>query len=114
MAGEIHETEPEDVTDNIPPAKDAPDHIRCKWWRENIMHMSRSKLSELTGFSQSSIADIEAGVNRSTKAPIDEAVMQRYRLACAAVALNVQFDWLSLSIIPTVPVEIKMIGHVTP
>jgi len=103
------------MSDNqIYPERNDPEHERCKWWRENIMHMSRSKLSELTGFSQSSIADIEAGVNRSTKAPIDEAVMQRYRLACAAVALNVQFDWLSLSVIPTVPVEIKMIGHVTP
>lgn len=114
MADNIHDTGPEAVTDNIPPATDAADHIRCKWWRENIMHMSRPKLAELTGFSASSIADIETGMNRSTKAPIDPAVMQRYRLACAAVALGVQFDWLSLSVIPTVPVEIKMIGHVTP
>lgn len=114
MADEIHETELEVVTDNTPPARDAPDHIRCKWWRENIMKLSRPKLAELTGFSQSTIADIEAGVNRTTKATIDPSVMQRYRLACAAVALGAQFDWLSLSVVPTVPVEIRMIGHVTP
>jgi len=96
------------------PARDAPENERCQWWRENIMHMSRPELAERVGMSVSTITDIERGYYRGNKAVIDPAVMQRYRLACAAVALNVQFDWLSLSVIPTVPVEIRMIGHVTP
>lgn len=96
------------------PARDAPENERCQWWRENIMKLSRPDLAERVGMSVSTITDIERGYYRGNKAPIDAAVMQRYRLACAAVALGAQFDWLSLSVIPSVPVEIKMIGHVTP
>lgn len=75
------------------------------------MKMSRAELAEAIGFSASSITDIETGHNRATKAPIDPAVIKRYRLACAAVALGVDFDWLSMSIIPDVPVEIRFFGR---
>jgi hypothetical protein len=98
-------TEPEPAPS---PSPDAPEHIRCKWWRENVVNLSRPRLAELTGFSISTIADIEAGHNRSTKAPVDAAVMQRYRMTCAAVTLGVEFDWLSLRLIPDAPVEIRM------
>lgn len=90
-----------------PPA-DAPEHVKAEWWRKNVARLSRPELAQLTGFSVSRIADIEAGVTRSTGAPIDQGAMNRYRMACAAVALGVEFDWLTLSLIPDMPVEIRM------
>ena len=90
------------------PPKDAPEHVRCRWWRENIARLSRPELADMIGVSASRIADIEAGQTRSTKAPIDDATMRRYRMACAAVTLGVDFDWLTISLIPDVPVEIRL------
>lgn len=92
----------------IPPAADAPEHVKARWWRESVANMSRSEVAELTGFSVSRIADMESGQNRSTHAPIDEATMRRYRMACAAVSLGVEFDWIDMKLIPDVPVEIRM------
>lgn len=78
-----------------------PEHIRCKRWREEVVRLSRPELADLTGFSASSIADIEAGVNRTTGKPIDAAVMKRYRMACAAAAIGARFDWNMVRIVPT-------------
>lgn len=80
---------------------DEPEHIRCKRWREEIVRLSRPDLADLTGFSPSTIADIEAGFNRSTKKPVDAAVMKRYRMACAAAALGADFDWNMVRVVPT-------------
>lgn len=96
--------------DNLPPypPESAPEHVKAKYWREHIVRLSRPKLAEMIGMSVSTIADIEAGHNRSTKAVIDTAVMQRYRMCCAAVMAGIEFDWLSMSLIPDVPVQIRM------
>lgn len=94
--------------DDIPPAPDAPEHVRARWWRIHSVKMTRAEVAELTGVSASRIADIEAGENRSTKQPIDDATMKRYRMACAAVTLGADFDFVTLSVIPTVPVEIRL------
>lgn len=94
--------------DNIPPAPDAPEHVRARWWRIHSVKMTRAEVAETTGVSVSRIADIEAGENRTTKTPIDDATMKRYRMACAAVTLGVEFDFVTMSLIPDVPVEIRL------
>lgn len=98
------------MADIIPqyPPESAPEHVKAKYWREHIVRLSRPKLAEMIGMSVSSIADIETGHNRSTKAVIDGAVMQRYRMCCAAVMAGIEFDWFSVSLIPDVPVQIRM------
>lgn len=92
----------------IPPAPDAPEHVRARYWREHIARMSRAEVADATGVSVSRIIDIEAGENRTTHTPIDADTMRRYRMACAAVSLGVNFDWITMSLIPDVPVEIRM------
>lgn len=82
-------------------ADDEPEHVRCKRWREEVVRLSRPDLSDLTGFSASSIADIEAGFNRTTGKPIDGAVMKRYRMACASATIGAVFDWNMVRIVPT-------------
>jgi transcriptional regulator with XRE-family HTH domain len=91
-----------------PPRSSDPEHVRCKYWREEIVKMSRQEVADLTGMSVSRIADFEAGMNRATKTPIDEASMKRYRMACAAVTLGCRFDWLSCRLITELPVEIRL------
>lgn len=93
-----------------PPSHDAPEHIKARYWRDEIVKMTKGEVAELTGFSVSTITDMEAGHNRTTKKTIDPDAMRRYRMACAAVTLGVQFDWISVSLIPEVPVEIKLFG----
>lgn len=63
--------------------------------------MTRAELAEATGFSVSTITDMESGQNRSTKAPIDPAAMKRYRMACTAVTLGAEFNWRIARVIPT-------------
>jgi hypothetical protein len=92
-----------------PPA-DAPEHLKCRYWREEIMTWTRAQASEATGFSVSTISDMELGFNRSTKANIDPAAMKRYRMACAAASLGVDFDWYTTRLIPEHPVEIRVFG----
>lgn len=91
-----------------PPA-DAPEHALCLYWRKEIMKMSRAELSEVIGFSASTITDMETGHNRSTKVPIDPAAMKRYRMACAGAALGAEFTWLKLKVIPAGQVEINFL-----
>lgn len=67
------------------------------------MEWTREQLSGLTGYSVSSIRDFESGDKH-----IDEAVRKRYRLACGAVALGIQFDWVSLKLEVSMPIEITM------
>ncbi|ASY64465.1 hypothetical protein SJ05684_c30410 [Sinorhizobium sojae CCBAU 05684] len=85
-----------------PPA-DAPEHLKCKWWREEVMELSREQLAPLIGFSAAAIKDFE----RPNK-EIDPMARRRYTMACAAASIGVEFDWLSTSLVITRPVKITM------
>lgn len=71
---------------------------RAKAWREGV-GLSRRRLAELTGYGQSTIAAIERG-QWARGTDIDETTMQAYRLACAAVALGVRFEWGEIELRP--------------
>ncbi|ACL61007.1 helix-turn-helix domain-containing protein [Methylobacterium nodulans] len=71
---------------------------RARAWRE-ACGFSRRELAAQTGYAESSIAAIERGQWKPGQ-PVDEATMQTYRLACAAVALGVTFDWLTVRLRP--------------
>ena len=92
-----------------PPAK-APEHERARYWRENIVNLSRRELAERIGISASRITDYERGHDRGSGVPIDQGTMTRYRLACAAIMLGIEFDWLTLSLTPPGQVRITMPG----
>ncbi|TBC12724.1 hypothetical protein ELH35_38085 [Rhizobium ruizarguesonis] len=80
---------------------DEPEHVLCKRWRVEKMELTREQLSTLTGFSASMIKDY----GRPNRV-IDENARKRYRLACAAVEMGVQFDWAGASLLITQPVHI--------
>ncbi|MDQ0132651.1 DNA-binding XRE family transcriptional regulator [Neorhizobium galegae] len=90
------------------PPKNAPEHLRARYWRENIAKMSRPELAEAIGYSVSTIGDMEAGMNRITKKPIDPLAMKRYRLLCMTVGLDAEFDWGRLRMTIVDPVELTM------
>lgn len=92
------------------PGNDAPEHVRARYWREHIAKMSRPALAEAIGYSVSTIGDMEAGMNRITKKPIDALAMKRYRLLCMTVGLDAEFDWDELEMIIVEPVMLKMWG----
>lgn len=92
------------------PGKDEPEHVRARYWRENIARMSRPALAEAIGYSVSTIGDMEAGMNRITKKPIDPLAMKRYRLLCASVGLDIEFDWDEMEMLIVEPVQLKMWG----
>lgn len=94
----------------VPPDKSAPEHIRARYWREYVAKMSRPELAEAIGYSVSTIGDMEAGMNRITKKPIEAVAMKRYRLLCAGVGLDIEFDWDELEMIIVEPVILKMWG----
>jgi DNA-binding XRE family transcriptional regulator len=71
--------------------KGQPEHEKARAWRM-AARLSRRELAQLTGYSESAIAAFEAGAWPGNK-PIDPKAMHTYRLACAAVALGVSFDW---------------------
>jgi len=85
------------------PDQDAPEHVKCRWWRDDLMEMSREQLAGLTGFSVSAIRDFESGTKE-----IDPMARKRYRMACAAAAMGIQFDWLETSLRIERPVTITM------
>lgn len=91
-----------DMTIDTPPAG-APEHVLCKWWRSELMEWTREQLSGLTGYSVSSIRDFENGDK-----VIDAAVRKRYRLACIAAALGIQFDWVDLTMNIDMPIKLSM------
>jgi transcriptional regulator with XRE-family HTH domain len=71
--------------------RDLPEHERARQWRE-ACGLTRSDLSGLTGYSESSIKQMETGKN-SAGEPVGEDAWQRYRLVCAAVMAGLDFDW---------------------
>lgn len=79
-------------------ADDQREGARAKAWRR-AHGLSRRRLAELTGYGESTINAIEAGAWSGGR-PIDPATMQTYRLACAAVALGVAFDWRDVALRP--------------
>jgi len=85
------------------PDPDAPEHVKCRWWREEVMELTREQLAPLIGFSAAAIKDFE----RPGK-EIDPAARKRYSMACAAAAIGVQFDWLNTSFAINQPVTITM------
>lgn len=95
------------------PDKSEPEHIRARYWRENVVRMSRPALAEAIGYSVSTIGDMEAGMNRITKKPIDAVAMKRYRLLCMTVGLDASFDWDELEMIIVEPVMLKMWGKLS-
>jgi hypothetical protein len=74
-----------------PPGPDAPENLRAHWWRESVMELSRPALAEKIGRSVAYIEDMERGAQRITGAPITDYTA--YRMACAAVAAGLEFDW---------------------
>jgi hypothetical protein len=85
------------------PPEDAPEHVLCKWWRAELMEWTREQLSGLTGYSVSSIRDFEKDGK-----DIDAAVRKRYRLACIAAALGIQFDWVDLTMNIDMPITLSI------
>ncbi|NTG61824.1 helix-turn-helix transcriptional regulator [Agrobacterium rhizogenes] len=73
------------------PADDAPEHIKCRWWRNDLMELTREQLAAATGFSVSTIRDFESGKE------VDPMARKRYTLACAAVSAGVEFTWTRTS-----------------
>ncbi|MBX5001875.1 helix-turn-helix transcriptional regulator [Rhizobium lentis] len=96
------------------PDKSEPEHVRARYWREHVVKMSRPALAEAIGYSVSTIGDMEAGMNRITKKPIDAVAMKRYKLLCMTVGLDAEFDWDGLEMLIVEPVQLKMWGKVKP
>lgn len=71
--------------------RDLAEHERARHWRVSC-GMSRAELSLLTGYSESSIKQMEAGKN-SAGDTVSEDAWQRYRLVCAAAMAGLEFDW---------------------
>lgn len=67
---------------------------RARIWRESF-GMSRLELSELVGWSPSAIATFERGfyTKDGVRRPVQHYDMLSYRLACAAIAYRLEFDW---------------------
>ncbi|GEM_PF-2372467 len=106
VTGNMHVAEdasPQDKPRMERPTADAPEHVKCKWWREEVMELTREQLAPLIGFSAAAIKDFE----RANK-DIDPMARRRYTMACAAASIGVEFDWLTTSLVITRPVNITM------
>ena len=65
---------------------------KAKWWRVNVVKLSRSDLSRRTGYSVNSIDVFERGY-RYDGTPIKARAWVRYRAVCAGLHMVGQFDW---------------------
>ena len=92
----------------LAPGLDAPEHERALWWRENVVGLSRSELAKRIGYSETAIMNIELGVQQDTGRPVEERAMLRYRLACAAITLDVLFDWATCTLQLESPVTLSV------
>jgi transcriptional regulator with XRE-family HTH domain len=69
-----------------------PEHVRAKAWR--LSHgLTQKELGRMIGYSASGIHNLEAGRHRYTGVPTKPKDMLRYKMACAAVASGLTFDW---------------------
>lgn len=100
------------MTEDKTPADVIPWHTRARAWRVNVMDMTRKDLAPLIGISESRIADIEAGADRSSGAPIDDATMRRYELLAGALTLGLAFDFDSVTLSPVAGVSLGVVGAV--
>ena len=75
------------------------EHEKARLWRK-AMGLTKVRLSELTGYSVSIIADMEAGHYRQNGNPIPDKTWQRYKMACAAITAGADFTWYRLNDIP--------------
>lgn len=67
--------------------KDSPDHVKARWWRENVVKMSRPALGNALGYTSTAIYNIENNIRTNDKS------MQRYKMACAGLVSNPKFYW---------------------
>lgn len=68
------------------------DYEKARAWRLRHRY-TRRQLSELTGFSMSSISDFETGIVQGNHSkPVGPSAMKRYRLCLAAIANKLE-DW---------------------
>lgn len=65
------------------PSLGAPEGTRAAWWRENVLKLSRPALADMLDLTSQTIAKFEG----QAKVPI------MYRLACSAIAGQIEFDW---------------------
>lgn len=91
-------TTPIKKTSSKKPDAKVSEGVKARWWRENIMRMSRKDISDLTGYSTVHIGNIEGDWNSSTKGPPPPRAYQQYRVACAAISAGVVFDWFTTSV----------------
>lgn len=66
------------------PRLGTPEGQRAAFWRESIMHLSRPALAELLGIKSNQTIE---RYEKMAKVPVE------YRLACAALAARIEFDW---------------------
>jgi len=64
---------------------------KAKWWRKNVIKLSRFDLAVRTGYSVQAIIVFERGY-RSDGVPVKEKAWKRYRAVCGALH-RPEFDW---------------------
>lgn len=70
--------------------------IKARAWRER-RGLSRPALGDLIGYSPSQIEYFERGYNRYKK-PVEPREFLTFKLACAALASQLSFDWGDVSV----------------
>lgn len=76
--------------------KPISEHEAARQWRESL-GLTRAALSDLTGFSQQSIADYESGF-QTKGTPVDPDAFKRYKLVCAAIHSGLSFNWITVEL----------------
>lgn len=69
---------------------------KARRWRER-RGLSRPALGDLVGYSPEAIQAFESGAFSNGRA-VSPTSMQTFKLACAAVASNLSFDWEDVTI----------------
>lgn len=70
------------------PGDEAPEGKRAAYWREHVMGLSRPAMAELLGLTSQTITRYEES----------DEVPAMYRLACAALTAQFEFDWKTAKI----------------
>lgn len=69
---------------------------KARAWRER-QDLSRPALGDMVGYSPSAVLYFERGFGRNGK-PVSPRSFLTYKLACAAVASQLAFDWGDVTI----------------
>ncbi len=80
----------------VPTLEAAQQAKQAREWRKRA-GFSREQLSRITGYSVSHITNMEREVWGDHEGPRPQS-WQRYKLACAAALLGLEFDWQDLAI----------------